>query len=756
MPPPATPQLGIAVLGGAGGVGRTCHLPAIASNPRVRLVAVVDVDEKALAQVAADFGCQTYTDLERVLNRDDVHIIDICTPDHLHAPQAIAAAKAGKHVLCEKPLALSMDDALAVRQAVREAGVKLMVAQSMRFHPRWRSLRQLIASGDIGRPVFGRLLARGAFFRYPPDSFYRRPESLGLMLHNGMHYFDTLAWLMDSAAAWVWAAGVRHYPNPNDRLPGPNYWTVHVGFESGAIGHIEVNMAVSPHQGLRHEMGCFVVGDRGTAWSAPDAAAIVEQWNGRYTWPGAWPVPGGQEAFAAEIDEFAAAVAEARELPISLDWSIRILEACLACLRSAAAAERIRLTHAWRGDEGCSERIATPRSDWNSKTSAQPGRAGQPTARQHPRGTQRFRSAGVARAVTIGDADTIGVGVIGVGVRGQHAYETWLARRADCCIVAVAQQPDPSPAMLEGKDPTACAQEWAQRLGATFVDDWREVAQHPQIQLISVMCDPATAPVVVADVAAAGKHIIRDKYLASTLPQARACVEACEAAGVQMLVTYNVRYLPAVKTLIGGVQGGAIGRPLAATFVYLMGDGPLEGFTATQEYVRRVGGGELTTFGVYAIDVLLEVFGEMPESVFATAGAFFYPDYVRAGMEDMAQVTLLFSGGRVAHFVTGRTTTSPPPDCYFRLEVLGQRGTLTATAPEPVNRSSARKRAVPWRQASAVLEMLDDFLGALRAGRPSPIPARRGYEALAILKAAYVSAEQGRPVALAEVEGDGV
>ncbi len=343
--------------------------------------------------------------------------------------------------------------------------------------------------------------------------------------------------------------------------------------------------------------------------------------------------------------------------------------------------------------------------------------------------------------------EQIGVGVIGVGIRGQHAYETFLAQRPDCRVVAVAQQPEPVPELLEGKDPDGCAREWAERLGAEYVADWRELLARSDVHLVSLMCDAAASPKLMREVAAAGKHIVRDKFLAVDVGDGEGAVAACEAAGVEVLMTYSLRYAPAVRILLQEVRRMAIGQPLVATVVYLRADGPLEGFTATAAYRRAMGGGELTTFGVYAADVVLEIFGVMPSAVFASTGTFFYDDYRAAGLEDLAQVTMTFPSGWVANFITGRTTTSPAPPCYFRIEVTGRDGCLTATAEEPRAEAIAGQRvAEAWKPAWAVTDMLDDFIACLRGGEPSPIPARRGLQVLRIIRAAYASAQRGEPV----------
>ncbi|MGD9518150.1 MAG: Gfo/Idh/MocA family protein [Armatimonadota bacterium] len=343
----------ILVVGGAGGVGKGSHLPAIASLPAIDLAGVVDVSDEALRAVSEEYGCPVYMDLQTALDSVDVDVVDICSPDFAHAEQALQAARSGKHVLCEKPLALTIEDALAIREAARASKVKVMVAQVMRYQSRWRSLQRAVAEGRVGSPVFGRFTMRGAFFSYPANSFYRTPESLGEIVHNGMHYFDTLAWILGTRPAWVSAEALEHYPL-DDRLPGPNYWNIQVGFESGALGHIEANLALDQPRGVRAEQACFIVGTQGTISSDGADAAIVEQWDGQYSWPASWP-SGVVQSFADEIEDFVAAVRQDGPPSVGLDWSIRILEACLACLEAVRERRRVDLVYPEAADRNVSE-----------------------------------------------------------------------------------------------------------------------------------------------------------------------------------------------------------------------------------------------------------------------------------------------------------------------------------------------------------------------------------------------------------------
>ena len=119
---------------GAGGIARS-HMNAIKANDNIQLVAVMDVDPDRAGAAAKDFGASTYTDLEPLLANPRVEAVHVCTPHSLHADQVVAAAAAGKHVLVEKPMALTLADCDRMIDACDQAGKILMVGQVMRYYP---------------------------------------------------------------------------------------------------------------------------------------------------------------------------------------------------------------------------------------------------------------------------------------------------------------------------------------------------------------------------------------------------------------------------------------------------------------------------------------------------------------------------------------------------------------------------------------------------------------------------------------------
>ncbi len=148
----ASGSIGVALIG-SGGIVLANHLPGFALCPDTRVVAVCDsnpaVLEKAKAAAGVDVG---HTDYRDVLRRDDVHAVVVATPNAFHAPIVLDAVAAGKHVLCEKPIALNLSDALKMAAAAEAAGVRHMTAFTYRFVPAMRYMRHLVSRGDIGTP----------------------------------------------------------------------------------------------------------------------------------------------------------------------------------------------------------------------------------------------------------------------------------------------------------------------------------------------------------------------------------------------------------------------------------------------------------------------------------------------------------------------------------------------------------------------------------------------------------------------------
>lgn len=145
-------RLGIAIVG-CGGIALQNHLPGFALCPDTHLAALCDCDAAVLERARQQTGVAAVsTRYEDIVRREDVHAVVIATPNHAHREIALAAIAQGKHILCEKPLALNAADAMAMAQAAESAGVRHMTAFTYRFVPAMRYLAHLVKRGDLGVP----------------------------------------------------------------------------------------------------------------------------------------------------------------------------------------------------------------------------------------------------------------------------------------------------------------------------------------------------------------------------------------------------------------------------------------------------------------------------------------------------------------------------------------------------------------------------------------------------------------------------
>ncbi len=153
------------LVAGVGDISTKRVIPAILAEPRSRLLGIVTRDPAK----AEKYGVPGWTSLDTALAECDADAVYVATPVFLHAPQTIAALRAGRHVLCEKPMALTCEEAAAMQSAADESGRVLGIAYYRRMYPKVERARELIAAGAIGRPVVAEATAHDWF--YPADGF---------------------------------------------------------------------------------------------------------------------------------------------------------------------------------------------------------------------------------------------------------------------------------------------------------------------------------------------------------------------------------------------------------------------------------------------------------------------------------------------------------------------------------------------------------------------------------------------------------
>src|SRR5579875_2562937 len=189
---------------GPGRIANDELAPAISKDPNSELVAVVSRDPDRARAFADRHGCRwAGTDYEGMLALPDVDVVLIATPNALHADQVAAAARAGKHVFCEKPLATTAPAARRAVDACREAGVTLGINFQTRWQQAFRDARHVIMSGEIGDVVAVQIDASPG--RRPPGGWRTDPDlaGLGSVFNIGVHIYDALRFTLQSEVVEV-------------------------------------------------------------------------------------------------------------------------------------------------------------------------------------------------------------------------------------------------------------------------------------------------------------------------------------------------------------------------------------------------------------------------------------------------------------------------------------------------------------------------------------------------------------------------
>jgi predicted dehydrogenase len=305
------------------------------------------------AHAGAHAGARTGTEYQRALDDPNVEAVDICLPHHLHADAAVAAARAGKHVLVEKPIAATLDEADRMIGAAGAAGVRLMVAESVRFHPHYLAVRDLVRSGAIGRPALLQM-TRQAYLR---ESFLRdRPWFLdakaavgGIMMSGGVHDFETMRMVVGE----VESIHALRAPQRFVEMEGDDTSVALVRFRGGAVGTlVESFLMKSLDTAAGPEVHTLRIDGELGSIAAREGTAIrvfSERPSGEHTVNDAAPlvqhelhVPAA-DVFEREIAHFVECVRTGREPETSGLDQRRPLEIVLAAYRSMESGHPVTL-----------------------------------------------------------------------------------------------------------------------------------------------------------------------------------------------------------------------------------------------------------------------------------------------------------------------------------------------------------------------------------------------------------------------------
>jgi myo-inositol 2-dehydrogenase/D-chiro-inositol 1-dehydrogenase len=348
--------LGVGVIG-CGSIATSVHLPALNRlGSLARLVHVCDVRGAVAEQTARRHGAPRWTTDHRVLLDDPaVDAIIIATPEILHAEETIDAARAGKHVLCEKPIAATLDEADRMITATEQAGVRFMVGHSRRFTGRYRAVHEILVSGAVGAPVLIRENERRPRAQYsvlnlPVDIWQPEPErpqpwkdlarySGGVARGHAIHELDLFRWFAGAEARSVQAEAKITVPGREV----PDAITVQVEFLNDVLGACDLYSQAPTGYPYYHQLE--IIGTDGILRARDSDMITLTSFDGHgMHHPAAYEsLLHIDDAYVVQQRLFYEAVLSGGPLPLDPRDARAALEITLAAMRAAETGQRVEL-----------------------------------------------------------------------------------------------------------------------------------------------------------------------------------------------------------------------------------------------------------------------------------------------------------------------------------------------------------------------------------------------------------------------------
>lgn len=253
---------------------RHSELLGLGQIDNARLVAVCDVNQLKAQSIGEEFSVPHYSDLHQMMQRENIDVVVVLTESGNHAKNVVELAPYGKHIVVEKPMALTLDDADAMIKACDEAGIKLFVVKQNRFNVPVMKLREAVDQGRFGKLVLGTVRVRWCRPQeYYDQAAWRGTWAMdgGVLTNQASHHVDLLEWMLGDVDS-VFARSATSLA----KIEAEDTAVVTLKFRNGALGVIEATTAVRPKD---LEGSISVLGERGTVVIGGFAVNKMDTWN---------------------------------------------------------------------------------------------------------------------------------------------------------------------------------------------------------------------------------------------------------------------------------------------------------------------------------------------------------------------------------------------------------------------------------------------------------------------------------------------
>lgn len=334
---------------GCGSIALHRHIPEFAANPDAELIAICDNVKKRVEKKAQEMGAKAFTDYKELISLKELDAVCVCTTNVLHAQMTVEALKAGKHVLCEKPMATTLEDASQMIKTAEETGKYLMIGHNQRLTPTHKKAKEIIQSNRLGRiltfrTVFGH---QGCEF-WAADKqetwfFKKEHSSFGSSADLGIHKADLIRWLLGENIVEVSAfAEVRDKKNQKGELISVDDNAVCLlKSESGVIGTL-----VSSWTYAKEENSTTIYFEKGLMriYEDPQYDLVIQLQDGTSEFYKIASIQTNtSQSKSGVADAFVESILNGQKPAISGEEGYEALKIILGCLQSAQEKRTVRI-----------------------------------------------------------------------------------------------------------------------------------------------------------------------------------------------------------------------------------------------------------------------------------------------------------------------------------------------------------------------------------------------------------------------------
>lgn len=315
-------KIGIIGLGRGNG-----HARRVADSDRCELVAIADIVEDAAKQAAEEMGAQKwYKDYKEMVEKEDLDAAIISTPNHLHAPMSLDCMESGLHVLVEKPMCNTMEEANAIVDLAEKEDRKMYVGYNYRWKPEYRRIKEILDGGQLGRLQYANCVVK----TWRAESYYAHAgwrtkwttQGGGVLMNQATHHLDSLSWWMGEAQTVI-----GHIENLYHDMEVEDTGTAIIKFKSGATLNVMASTAVQGSMAPPFEFN-------GTDATLSVSGGLLIKKKDEKEWEKI-ELPEGGDTTSMQLDAFLDSIANDSTPAVSAEEGRRALELSLAIYKSS-------------------------------------------------------------------------------------------------------------------------------------------------------------------------------------------------------------------------------------------------------------------------------------------------------------------------------------------------------------------------------------------------------------------------------------